>query len=466
MATVRKYIAKTDKQGRAQLMMRVTATRRMRARIRTGIFVPAARWSQETERIVKPRADRRLVAELSQLEELIADAERAVMRVCEQTDPEDVTKEMLELAVMDVTGNRRRTSAEREAGSGIVKPKDPEQIFYDTFNHYIETAGFSQSSVAHFKVLLRIIERFARYQRKRSRGWRLSFGVWDADLLRDFDWFLTHEPEVHALYPDIYEAVPVSVRSGRRITFPPHKGENAKSGDLKRFRTFWRWAMRNCGVERYPFRDFEIKGAVYGTPFYLTKEERDALADFDFSARPALGVQRDIFIFHCLVGCRVSDLREMRASSVVRGAVEYIPRKTKEERAETVRVPLCARACEILERYAGWRASRREEEADPPLLPFISDQKYNEAIKEMLRLAGITRPVTVLNSLTREEERKPICEVASSHMARRTFIGTLYKQVKDPNLVGSLSGHKEGSRAFARYRDIDEETKRGLIDLL
>ena len=41
-------------------------------------------------------------------------------------------------------------------------------------------------------------------------------------------------------------------------------------------------------------------------------------------------------------------------------------------------------------------------------------------------------------------------------MARRTFCGNLYKRVKDPNIVASMSGHKEGSKAFARYRVTDE----------
>jgi hypothetical protein len=58
-------------------------------------------------------------------------------------------------------------------------------------------------------------------------------------------------------------------------------------------------------------------------------------------------------------------------------------------------------------------------------------------------------------------------EVASSHMARRTFIGNIYKKkVKDPNLVGALSGHKEGSKAFSRYREIDEDMKKELVNLL
>lgn len=74
--------------------------------------------------------------------------------------------------------------------------------------------------------------------------------------------------------------------------------------------------------------------------------------------------------------------------------------------------------------------------------------------------------VTVLNPTTGAEEKRPLNEIASSHLARHTFIGNLYKKVKDPNLVGSLSGHKEGSKAFARYRDIDEDIKKELVNLL
>lgn len=37
------------------------------------------------------------------------------------------------------------------------------------------------------------------------------------------------------------------------------------------------------------------------------------------------------------------------------------------------------------------------------------------------------------------------------------------KKVQDPNLVGALSGHVPGSRAFARYRTIDDEMKRELV---
>ena len=40
------------------------------------------------------------------------------------------------------------------------------------------------------------------------------------------------------------------------------------------------------------------------------------------------------------------------------------------------------------------------------------------------------------------------------------------QKVKDPDLVSSVSGHKEGSKAFRRYREIDDEMKQELVNLL
>jgi len=36
----------------------------------------------------------------------------------------------------------------------------------------------------------------------------------------------------------------------------------------------------------------------------------------------------------------------------------------------------------------------------------------------------------------------------------------------NPNLVGKLSGHKEGSKAFDRYRDIDDDIAQELVRML
>ena len=140
------------------------------------------------------------------------------------------------------------------------------------------------------------------------------------------------------------------------------------------------------------------------------------------------------------------------------GVLNYVPRKTVDDRPVLVRVPLNQTAAEIVARYADLPGDA--------LLPFISKQKYNDAIKRCFLAARLRRPVSVLDPVTREEVKRPLNEVASSHLARRTFIGNLYKQVADPNVIGAMSGHSEGSRAFARYRTIDDEMKAGLVGMI
>ncbi len=80
-----------------------------------------------------------------------------------------------------------------------------------------------------------------------------------------------------------------------------------------------------------------------------------------------------------------------------------------------------------------------------------------EPVIAILMMSSVPDPTT------RREVRMPINECASSHMARRTFCGNLYKRMKDSNIVASMSGHKEGTKAFARYREIDKDIKRDAL---
>ena len=225
-------------------------------------------------------------------------------------------------------------------------------------------------------------------------------------------------------------------------------------------RAFFNWLNEKKITANNPFIGYEgIVTEKYGTPFYISLEERNQIADFDLSGHPQFAVQRDIFVFQCCIGCRVSDLMKLTSNNIINGVVEYIPQKTRNERQKVVRVPLNARALALVEKYEGVDKKGR-------LFPFISSQKYNDDIKEIFTLCGVTRLVTVTDSVTGEEVQRPINEVASSHMARRTFVGNLYKQVKDPNLIASMSGHVEGSRAFNRYREIDDEVKREVVSLI
>ena len=74
--------------------------------------------------------------------------------------------------------------------------------------------------------------------------------------------------------------------------------------------------------------------------------------------------------------------------------------------------------------------------------------------------------VAILDPLTGEEVIRNMNEIISSHAARRFFIGTIYNEVQDPNLIGELSGHSYDSRAFSRYRNVNSDLKKKLVSIL
>lgn len=111
----------------------------------------------------------------------------------------------------------------------------------------------------------------------------------------------------------------------------------------------------------------------------------------------------------------------------------------------------------MIEKYKGVDPKGR-------LFPYISSDKYNDAIKLIFTMAGVTREVVIRNPTTGQFETHPINEIASSHLARRTFVGNAYLKSPDPSIVGSMSGHVDGPKAFRRYRNIEESTQRAIID--
>ena len=332
----------------------------------------------------------------------------------------------------------------------FVDEKKPNS-FFEIFEAYIESYRGTERMKQHYRSVKRILQRFELYKQKSQPKFTLALESLNAEILRDIEEFIHQEHKLFEKHSDIYKAVPDSRP-------PKQRGRNRTNKIFRYIRTVVRWAIEENLTTIHSFPKFKIKEDIYGTPIYISIEERNHLYHFDLSANPELAIQRDIFVFQCLIGCRVGDLNKLGKSSLIGGSIEYIARKTSEELPITVRVPLNSISKEIINRYSDINGEK--------LLPFISEHKYRKAIKEMFKLAGLTRMVTIINPTTGKEEKRALNEVASSHIARKTFIGNLYKKVKDPNLVGALSGHKEGSRAFARYREIDDEIKKDLVKML
>lgn len=267
--------------------------------------------------------------------------------------------------------------------------------------------------------------------------------------LRDY---VVNEHLLYLEHPDFYkDYIPAQYK-------PKEKSNTTIINTMNLLCVFLHWCKKMGYTSNEAFLQYGCKVPVYGDPFYLSIEERNILYEADLSSTPLLEVIRDIFVFHCYIGCRVGDLYRLTWDNVKDGFVEYMPQKTKKCEAKTVRVPLHEKALRILSKY--------ENSDTDKLFPFKPVYTYNNGIRELLKHCGIDRMVTVLDTHGYKTVQKPLYEVASSHTARKTFVGNLYKQVPDPNLIASMSGHVEGSRAFARYRNIDDDMKRKLVDMI
>lgn len=237
------------------------------------------------------------------------------------------------------------------------------------------------------------------------------------------------------------------------------KGIGTTNFLLCRLNALIKWLKEKRLVPQSLSYDIKFERQALSTPFYLTLEERDKIANLDLSYDKFLENVRDAFILQCYIGCRFSDLIRLTEDNITDGSyIEYVPQKTRGGNCRVVRVPLHPNAQKIIQAHTKLGVFRA--------LKTKCGVTYNYKIKQICKLAGIDRKVIIINPSTRMEEIKPLYEVVSSHTARKTFIGNLYKKVRDPNIIASMSGHVEGSTAFARYRVIDDDIKNDVINLL
>lgn len=335
----------------------------------------------------------------------------------------------------------------------LAYERDHPNLFRRMEEYIAQHQGTKQTK-AQIEGLRRKLARYIAYNREilGDKDFNLFIETMSVEDMNDFRDYVFSEHILYKEHPDFYA----------RYMKPQYKPRDISNttviNNMNLLCVFLHWCKRMGYTKNEAYLQYGCKVPVYGDPFYLTSEERNILYDADLSDVPKLAVIRDIFVFHCYVGCRVGDLYRLTQDNIKDGFLEYMPQKTKKCEAKTVRVPLHEKALAILKRYENLESGK--------LLPFKQINEYNNGIKELLKRCSIDRMVTVLDTHGYKTVQKPLCEVASSHTARKTFVGNLYKQVPDPNLIASMSGHVEGSRAFARYRNIDDDMKRKLVEMI
>lgn len=176
---------------------------------------------------------------------------------------------------------------------------------------------------------------------------------------------------------------------------------------------------------------------------YLTEAEIKEIYNFEVPKK--LELTKNLFVFSCLTGLRVSDLFQLKFEDVKE---DYILIKTLKTE-DLLKIPLRPTASAILKKFKG-------------VFPTISEQKYNMYIKEIcsdipsLQIDESIYYTLGMNKRVKETYKK--WELVSTHTGRRSFATNEYLRGTPIFDIMAITGHKK-VQTFMKYIRITQQEK-------
>ncbi len=475
-----KLSSKINMNEESQILVRIDISRTFRPQLKTGIFIMPQLFDSETGTIIIQKNKYSTLAEYDKaieahsrlekfkdwLENLSISANRYGIIITTSW-----LQEMINLRIESLPTVPQKYTNQVHHQSLSEQPHFPREVverinLYDYCYQYVIKLELQGNYRSSFENLAKMLVRYELFRRcLDDPNFHLSADDMKKEDILDIRRYCKEEYGLVEKYPILYAnmakeyKLPVNNRVNNYLS--KKRGDNSVRQMMRLLSMVWHWMIRENITHNNPFDGITIGTMIYSTPIYISNNEREIIANYDLRGQTkGLQETRDAFIFQSLVGCRVSDLFRLTEDNISGNFLEYIPQKTRHSSSCVMpRVPLVRQAKAIINKYEEFRRNDSLHRLFPPKTTSV----YNEQIKKLFTLCGITRKVSVIDNATGEVCLRPINEIASSHMARRTFAGNIYNKVKDPNIVGKMTGHIEGSRAFARYRKIDDEV---LIDAI
>ena len=198
----------------------------------------------------------------------------------------------------------------------------------------------------------------------------------------------------------------------------------------------------NQEIERRKFKT--IREEVEN--IYLTEHELILISNLDLQDQKILDEARDIFLIGCYTLQRFSDYSRIRPEMIRKlsggtKVIDLIQMKT----GERVIIPIRTELDILLKKY-------------DYSVPKTYEQKVNQRIKEVAKLAGIIEPIPVQKTRggLQVKETKPKYQLIVTHTARRTGCTNLYLAGVPTLDIMKLSGHKSENE-FLKYIKVTKE---------
>ena len=365
---------------------------------------------------------------------------------------------LMQLRRMDMNSRIFETQVQRvmTENMGLAMRKNGEPV-YKRLLRYIEEAyrdgviGQGRYSVLTGKA--RKLQRFLII--KGLTG--ISAREFSSELLLEYRHFIYDEYQYVAKFPELYPKGEGRHAPRRRCK------DTTVVHDLKALQAFFRELEDTGEMRRSPFKkiSFEkrrsIMHVMYDAPVFLKTDELKVVMA---TAVPSeLQWVKDLFVLNCTLGCRIGDLLRLTMDKVAvteEGIpyVHYIPSKTVRAQStnQEIQTPLILPALEIVKRTKLAMIGHN---------PKYRRQVYNRMLRRLLEYCGIDRPVCLYDHELGDNVYRPLYEVASSKLARKTHVDMLTKVQINYYAAGL---HREGSEAVFRYTSLELKDRFALLN--
>jgi len=301
-------------------------------------------------------------------------------------------------------------------------------------DYLIDTTNNKQSTVKSYKVVKKNLQDYQTAKKK-----VLNFSSIDIDFYNSFVDYLTK---------------PKTLKSKKGVSVKhPGLSMNTIGTRIKVLKTFLNEANeRNITVPNdYKKKSFK-KPSEETSSIYLNESELMKIYNIETLPKclellkkeynretlpDHLSKVRDLFIIGCYTGLRFSDLSKLKSENITNeNTINFKTQKTN----QNVVIPIHPIVREIFEKY-NYQLPRA-----------ISNQKFNDYLKDVAMLAGIDEPITTESTkggfkVSHTTEKY---NLVHSHTARRSFATNAFLSEVPSISIMRITGHKTES-AFMRY---------------
>ena len=399
--------SKKDKTlSKSEILIRFVYGNGLALRARSGIYIPPTRW--DDGKIIIPRLQTAEQKELVEAQKKLDELSAVILEAGISTPKEDINKQWLEIII------------DKFYFPDKYIPKDPEQVKPLTLFEYIEDfilkaperkdkdTGrlLSSNSLQQYRATFKHLKNFATKQRKKN----FEFKDVNATFYKHFVTYLQNLEFSNNSIGKHIKVLKTFINDAPALL----RG----SSDISKFHVFTEDA----------------------DTVFLNEKELQQIHDCKLTGR--LERVRDWFLLLAWTGCRYSDSEKISKTDIKNGFITFRQQKTNEK----VTIPIHPAVVEVLEKY--------KYEMPKPL----SNQRFNEYIKEVAKAAGIDQMETITKTVggTLTSTQVPKYCLIGSHTGRRSFCTNMYLRGIPTYTIMAISGHRT-EKSFLKYLRVSKE---------